>query len=141
MAGIVFYFENSGIDVYSGRDADLSAWNHLCKVADIDKAIIINTSGQNVTTFDASMDVQIVTQFPELVGHVTQFVVPGETPGSVDLWSWDHTTDWYVFGPAAGWQGNYFGDTLVHLPQATTAGAYSMQVGTVVMYDRFNRAP
>lgn len=139
MAGIVFYFENSDIDVYSGRDADLSAWNHLCKVADIQKAIVINKSSKNVVPFDSSMEIEVVTEIPSLTGHVTQLVLPNEREDSISLWDFDHQTDWYIFGSASGWFGNHFGDQYVHVPQNTAGAAYSMQIGTVAMYDRYRK--
>jgi len=139
MATLVFYFEDSTFDVYSGKVVDLSAWNHACKVADIKNAIIINKSSQNITTFDADMDIQIVEEIPLFEGNVTQLVTPTEISEATSLYDFNHETDYYVIGPASGWKGNYFSDNYIFIPQHTTAAAYGLIAGSVVMYDRFRR--
>jgi hypothetical protein len=137
--GIVFYFENFDKDVWSGRKLDLDAWNYGCKVAGIKKAIIVNKSHMDVRAFDRSMDIQVVDELPKLEGHVTQLVCPWEdTPSEkVELWDFDHETDWYVFGPASGWVKNHFGDSFVTIPQNGRGAHHSVFIANTVMYHRF----
>lgn len=139
MAGIVFYFENYDRDVWSGRKIDLDAWNYNCKVAGIDKVIIVNNSVYDVSSFDKGMDVQIVKELPEFKGHVTQLVCPWEnTPSDkINLWDFDHETDWYVFGPADGWVGNHFADSYVTVPQNGIGAHHGVFIASVVMFHRF----
>lgn len=139
MAGVVFYFDGLYKDVWSGSEEDLNAWNYNCKLADIDRAIIVNTSGMRVQSFDRDMDIQIVKSMPKLEGNVTQIVCPWEdTPQEkTELWDFDHNTDWYVFGPSNGWRGEYFGDNLVTIPQNGKGAHHALFIGTVVMYHRY----
>jgi len=139
MAGIVFYFENNNIDVYSGREVDLSAWNHLCKVADIKKAIIINRTNQKIIPFDADMDISIVTERPKLEGNITQLVIPTERKDGQSLWDFDHKTDWYLVGPSEGWRGDHIADNYIYIPQHHLGDAYGLIAASVVMYDRYRK--
>ena len=116
MAGIVFYFEENDIDVWSGRKMDLDAWNYNCKIGNINDVIIVNKSSINIQPFDRGMNIKIVDELPNLNGHVTQLVTNTEMKkykkSYSELWDFDHKTDWYVFGPANGWVGKYFANTL-----------------------------
>jgi hypothetical protein len=138
MAGVVFYFESFDKDMWSGRPVDLDAWNYNCKIAGIDRAIIVNKTFTNIQSFDRGMDIQVVSEIPELSGHKTQLVCPWEnTPSDkVELWDFDHETDWYIFGPANGWTGNYFADSLVTVPQDGVGAHHAVFVATTVMYHR-----
>lgn len=139
-AGIVFFFEENDVDVWSGRNLDLDAWNYNCKIGGINKAIIVNKTDIFINKFDADMDIQVVTEFPELIGHVTQLVIPGEVDSNscVNLWDFDHQTDWYVFGPGNGWQGNYFADSFITLPQNGITAHHSIFIGAVIAFHRYN---
>jgi hypothetical protein len=140
MAGICFFFENNDVDVWSGRNSDLDAWNYACKVAgDIDKAIIINQSSMDLKTFDENMDVKIVSSLKEanIEGHITQLVCPWNTAETTSLWDYDHNTDWYIFGPAEGWEQDFFG-TQVCVPQHSKGGLHSVHVATTVMLHRYS---
>lgn len=136
MAGIVFYFENNDRDVWSGRRIDLDAWNYNCKIGNIDKAIIVNLTSQELITFDGNMDVTFVNELPSLIGHVTQLVTPIETTGTTPLWDFNHETDWYILGPSSGWGGNYFADTLLTIPQQSPVYHHSVFVATTLMFHR-----
>lgn len=137
MAGIVFYYENNANDVYSGRDVDLSAWNYLCKSANLKKVIIVNKTSQNLVPFDADMDIQIVTEYPNLEGVIAQMVCPWEnTPiPKISIWDFDHNVDWYCFGPSGGWR-EYFSDKYVNIPQFGTAASHALHVASTVMFHR-----
>jgi len=138
MVGIVFYFENYDIDIFSGREIDLSAWNNVCKIANIKKAIIINKTYNKIIPFDADMDIKIVNEFPELTGKITQLVCPWEeTPTEkIELWDFDHDTDWYIFGPASGWK-EYYGNKFITIPQHGYGASHALHVATTIAYHRF----
>jgi len=140
MAGICFYFENNDADVWSGRSIDLDAWNYSSKLSpDIDKVVIVNKTGQNLNHFDTSIDVLIVDELPTLEGNLTQLVCPWEeTPlPKTNLWDFSHNTDWYVYGPASGWGGNYFSNSYLTIPQNSLAACHSIHISTTVMSHRY----
>ena len=139
MAGIVFYFEDNDIDVWSGRKIDLDAWNYSCKIGGIDKVIIINKTEEDIKPFDSWMDIKIVKDFDinSLDGHTTQLVTPNETI-STSLWDFDHKTDWYIIGPASGWCGVYEADKKITIPQGDNGHHHSVFVASTVMYHRYN---
>ena len=139
MSGICFYFENSDVDVWSGKDLD--AWNYACKIGGgIDSVIVINRTDQILTPFDVSMNFHVVKTIDEaralMQGDVTQMVCPWEAIDKAEIQHFDHQTDWYVFGPASGWYGNHFGDTLLTLPQHGVGAAHAVHVATAVMFFR-----
>jgi len=138
MAGIIFFYENNYTDVFSGIDAILPEWNNICKIGQINKAIIVNKTQQNIVSFDASMDIQIVSELPSDLTNVTQFVCPWEADYNyVTLQQFDHDVDWYVFGPASGWKGQDLGGKYVTLPQEGRGALHSLHVASTVMFDRF----
>jgi hypothetical protein len=137
--GLVFYFEENDVDVWSGKDFDLDAWNYNCKIGGISKVIIINKTSQVLRQFDGNMDICIVEEFPILTGHTTQLVVPSELKdgeSGVDLWDFDHQTDWYIIGPGSGWHGVHFGDVLLTIPQRSPIHHHSVFIGATIMFHR-----
>lgn len=136
MAGIAFYFEDNDTDVYSGRRVDLDAWNYASKVAgDIDRAVVVNLTDQDLRSFDRSMDIEIVSELPDLPGRVTRLVPPWRGDHTtINLWRFDHMTDWYVFGPADGFEA---AGPHVTIPQAGTGAMHSVHAATVVMAHRY----
>ena len=136
MVGLVFYFEDNDIDVWSGKDFDLDAWNYNCKISGINKVIIINKTTQILRPFDVSMDIEIVSELPLLTGHTTQLVTNTDNCIKTDLWGFNHQTDWYIIGPAAGWGGEFFGDTLLTIPQIGSGDHHSVFIGATVMFHR-----
>lgn len=138
MAGIIFYYEDVDTDVWSDKKFD--AWNYACKLSNsIDKAIIINKTDDHVTSFDKGMDIQIVKEMPEVDGHKTQLVCPWNfwNDEKIPLWEFDHETDWYLFGPAIGWNEKSLGDVKVYIPQLTTVTCHSVHVCTTVLFHRY----
>ncbi len=136
MAGIIFYYE--GRSVWSTK-RDLDAWNYACKIGGIDKAIIINETDEDIQTFDADMDIQIVKELPEIEGTVAQLVCPWEntTKEMVSLWEFDHKVDWYAFGKDnPGWHGNHYADIMLTIPVINNAVTHSIFIAPVVMYHR-----
>ncbi len=144
MAGIIFYFEDNDKDVCSGRYADLDLWNYACKIAGIEKAIIINKSSLNITSFDSDMDIIIIQdekELPKLEGNIVQLVCPWEeTPlKPIELWDTNHNFDWYFFGPSSGWKGNFpQGHSFLTIPQKGMGATHSIHVATATMYHRYN---
>lgn len=140
MSGLVFYYEDNDVDVWSGRNSDLDAWNYAIKVVgDVDKVIVINKTNQVLSTFDASIDIQFVYDFPVLTGHITQIVCPWESYSkpNTSLWDFNHLTDWYVLGPAHGWSGQEIGDILLTIPQKGIAAVHSVHAITAIMFHRY----
>jgi len=138
MAGIIFFYENNYIDVFSGVNAVLPEWNNICKVGQIDKAIIVNKTQQDIVPFDASMDIQIVSELPSDLTNVVQLVCPWETNFNyVTLQDFDHDVDWYFFGPAAGWKSTDIGGKYVTVPQAGRGALHSLHIASAIMFDRF----
>lgn len=138
MAGLVIYFENNDIDIFSGREIDLSAWNYNCMIGNIKDIIIINKTNQTIPNFNSDLNIQVVDTFPTLEGHITQLVCPWETPKEQQtiLWDFNHNTDWYLFG-AATEVNALIGDTLLTIPQHTKGALHSVHVASTVMYHRF----
>jgi hypothetical protein len=135
LAGIAFFFEDNDTDVYSGRRVDLDAWNYASKMSnDIDRAIIVNRTDQKLQSFDRAMDIEIVDTLPELDGTVTRVVTPWSADDdTVELYDFDHRTDWYVFGPAAGFSPD---GSSVTIPQAGRGAMHSVHTASVVMAHR-----
>lgn len=137
MVGICFYFEDNDTDVWSGRRIDLDAWNYAAKAAgDIDEMIVINRTNNTLTTPDGNMAFQVVDEPPTLSGHIAHICCPWDKMReAVPLWKFDHKVDWYVFGPANGWQHEV--DVGVYVPQAGQAALHSTHVASTVMFHRY----
>ena len=140
MTGLVFYYQDSDVDVWSGKNLD--AWNYAASAAgDIDSMIVINETDQVLNTPNSSLSFQVVEEMPSLEGHVTQVVCPWEIVPKTSMGNFDHDTDWYLFGPAQGW-GNPRPEAQVYLtiPQSGMGACHSVHVATAVMYDRYAKA-
>ena len=137
MAGLCFFFEPNDVDVYSGRRIDLDAWNYAAKMAgDVDRIVVVNRTDMELQTPDASVDFRVEETVPYLAGKVARVCCPWDTmPDGCPLWKYDHAADWYVFGPASGW------DVPVHngvcVPQAGNAAPHSAHIATTVMAHRY----
>jgi hypothetical protein len=143
MVGICFYYENSDKDVWSGRKLD--AWNYACQAAgDIHKIVVINLSDHEPECPGRQYDFQVVqssAQAEELMrGHVTQVVCPWnfDRKDVYDLWSYDHITDWYAFGPADGWRGHVIeGGSKVTIPMFGSGALHSVHIASAVLMHRY----
>lgn len=137
MAGICFYFERYDIDVWSGRDIDLDAWNYACKAAgDIDKAVVINRTSKKLKSFDTSMEFEVVDELPHLPGRVVYVCCPwDDVDNRVSLWNFEHNVDWYVFGPANGWRKKI--DSGIYVPQNGLAALHSTHIASTVLLHRY----
>lgn len=137
MVGICFYFERYDVDVWSGRRIDLDAWNYAIKAAgDIDRMIVINRSHMEIKTPDGNLKFKVVDELPELEGNVAYICCPwNKAKTKISLWDFDHNVDWYVFGPANGWQHEI--DTGVYVPQAGQAALHATHVASTVMFHRY----
>lgn len=140
MAGIVFFFEENDIDIFSGRRLDLAAWNYAIKAAgDVDKVIIINKTAQKISSFDSSLKLfEVVSDMPVLDGIITHVVCPwDDCDNKIGLWNFDHNTDWYVFGPGAGWR-KYGGlKNGITVPMAGRGALHAVHIASTVMLHRF----
>lgn len=103
MAGICFFFESNDVDVWSGREIDLDAWAYaVLNAKDIDRVIVVNRTSNRVRRFLDNF--QVTSALPVLEGRVVHVICPwDDADQKTSLWSFDHQTDWYVFGPASGW--------------------------------------
>ena len=139
MTGICFFYEDSDVDVWSGKDLD--AWNYACKVAgDIDSMIVINKTTQILTTPNADMVFNVVSDLDAakdlMSGDIVYMVCPWENTTVLSMAGFMHTNDWYVFGPASGW-GSYTLPSGMTIPQAGTGAVHSVHAATVAMFHRF----
>ena len=140
MAGVVFFFEEYEIDVYSGRRIDLDAWNYAIRAAgDIDRIIIINRTNQSIKGIGGDITCETETALPVLNGSVVFVVCPWDNcAGSmVSLWNFNHKVDWYVFGPSEGWDDKQCKDG-IFIPQAGKGALHALHIGAVVMMHRFH---
>lgn len=137
MAGICFYFEENDVDVWSGRDIDFDAWNYAIKAAgDITDVIVINKTTKELQTLDASLNFSVVQELPQLTGNIATICCPWNTDNGVSLWEFDHTgVDWYLFGPAAGWNPNVNGG--VYVPQNGYGALHSTHIASIVLLHRY----
>jgi hypothetical protein len=137
MAGICFYFESYDLDVWSGREIDLDAWNYACKACgDIDKIIVVDKTYSNIKTPDSSLDFKIVHTLPELEGKIIQICCPwNDMENSVSLWDFDHNVDWYVFGPASGWKNKIKNG--LYIPQKGIAALHSVHIASTILLHRY----
>ena len=140
MAGILFYFEPNDIDVWSGRDIDLDAWNYAAKVGKIDRVIIVNKTDYPLRPFDESIVTHIVPILDNMhlhaMGHITQIVGPALSSKAKPIWTFDHQTDWYFFGPASGWT-DLFGNISITIPSPVAGGLHATHIATTVMFHRY----
>jgi len=134
MAGVAFYFEDNDIDVYSGRTIDLDAWHLASRIpGDIDRMIVINKTQQKLTTGYCDIDFRVVDELPRLENAVYLDPRRGQS-----LWQLDHEkVDWYVFGPAGGWDKTELGREYVHIPHHGLVHCHSQHVMTTVMFHRY----
>lgn len=140
MPGVLFFFEENDIDIFSGRKIDLSAWNYAIKsVGDIDNVIVVNRTSRPLSTIDSSINFQTVDSFPSLVGTKTFIICPhDQAKVKSNLWDFDHKTDWYIFGPAAGWKKEKVEiENGIFVPTALDDGLHALHIATTVMLHRF----
>jgi hypothetical protein len=135
MAGLCFYFEDADVDVWSGKNLD--AWNYAAKAAgDIDRMIVINRTDQLISPPDADLtQFEVLSELPSLERAV--YLVGPSQAGldAASLWSFDHDVDWYVFGPASGWEP---GHPRLHVPQAGIGALHAVHIASVVMLHRYH---
>jgi len=137
MPGVAFFFEANDVDVWSGRPVDLDAWRYAIRAAgDISRAVIVNRTGASLM-LDGDMRVDVCDELPDLEGRVAHIICPWNPARErVELWGFDHAVDWYVFGPAGGWQ--HAPDLGVYVPQAGHGAPHAVHVASVVMMHRYH---
>ena len=65
MAGVVFFFEQNDVDVWSGRPVDLDAWALACLAAgDIDRVVVVNRTNEALRPFVDRFEV--VSELPDV---------------------------------------------------------------------------
>jgi len=137
MAGICFFYEDSDVDVWSGHNLD--AWNYAIKASGgINKIIVVNKTDQVLNTPDGNLDFQVVSELPILEDAI-YLVCPWEAnESSISLWDYDHSADWYIFGPARGWVSEPREKAqTIHIPQSGIGALHSVHIASVVMMHRY----
>lgn len=134
MAGVVFYFENNDVDVYSGRSVDLDAWYLASQIpGDIDRIIVINKTDTHLVTPNTRLDFFVAEDLPRLENAVYLDPKWGDS-----LWDLDHAeVDWYVFGPASGWGERDSDKQYINIPHTNNVHCHSQHVMTTVMFHRY----
>lgn len=143
MSGIIFYYEDSDIDVWSGKNLD--AWNYAAKIGEIDSLIVINKTDQELKNPNVSLNFKVINDISELKveGLTVALRCPWESEKGDSLWEFNHDVNWYIIGPAAGWNSvkseykNF--DYNIHIPQGNKIATHSIHVATTVMFDRYNK--
>lgn len=138
MPGVIFFFEENDRDVWSGRRIDLDAWNYACKIpGDINAAYVVNLTSQTLSTLDADMDFQVFNDLEAALiaaqGEKTYLTCPWDVGTQTNLGLFDHNTDWYIFGPAAGWSDPVDG---YYLPQQGLGAVHAVHAATATMFHR-----
>lgn len=150
MAGICFYYEDSDIDICSG--GVLFAWGYNCMAAgDINKMIVINLADSppwnpgDITgqKYDFTV-VKSLEQAEDLMAgdRITQVVCPWNDFDTkvIELWDYDHKTDWYVFGPAHGWKDYDMKTDKITIPVFEESPMFSVHAATVILTHRHKHA-
>lgn len=143
MAGLIFYYEDSGIDVWSGKKND--AWNYALKASGgFTNVIIINLSSATPESINKEFSLNIVTSLNDALalttGSLCQIVCPWdlESESKTSLWNYDHSADWYIFGPAGGWANNSIeGSSKVYIPQEGLGSLHSVHAASIVLLHRY----
>ena len=139
MVGLCFYFEDNDVDVYSGRSIDLDAWNYASKAAgDVNKWAIINRTDQAILG-NGTYSLSLYSTYSQFLAHtegLLTYIIPqwSATDDSMSLWDWRHSTDWYVFGPADGWDELKTG---IYIPQSGRVALHSVHAASCVLFHRY----
>lgn len=135
MAGLCFHIEADEID--------LAPWRHAALVAgDIDTLAIINRTAKPIAhPNDDGMGLCQYANLGQFLddhrGRSMAYLCAPCEPvrARLPLWQFDHDTDWYVFGPAAGWRREI--DTAITAPQSGRTALPAMQVASTVLLHRY----
>jgi len=139
MASVCFFYEENDVDVFSGRQDLLDAWNYaLLMAGDIDHVVIINLTDERLN-FNQSFKVDIVESvenFHEISDGQKVVLVGAENEFSnpVSLWDYDHKDDWYFFGSASGHQLSESG---ISIPSENEMALHSVHAATVIFSHRY----
>jgi hypothetical protein len=148
MAGVLFYFQNNDIDVFSGRNPiDLDAWRYACKASNIESVRCINETNMSIL-FDTDVDFKIVNSLESWLDTIIgQTIVLFEPQWScpadaVSFKQLDHSIiDWYVFGAANGFnipQLESYELTYCYLPQNGSGALHSIHIASAVLLNRWS---
>lgn len=155
MAGLIFFYESQQVDILSGRrEETLDLWNYAAKIGGgIDKMIAINLTPDLIRSPDRSIDFLEINYVNAIDagGHINEidgdkaiFILPWDAPqfSIVEpMIEHAHNRDWYVFGPAAGWNSVHpkpAGEA-VYIPQNGLGATHSIMAATAVMFDRYQK--
>lgn len=142
MVGLIFFFEDNDVDVWSGRDFDLDAWNYAALAAgDIDRLTVVNRTDEKIRRLD--FDFHEVATLKAALALASDSIVHVCTPREAVrfaaktcvLWDFDHDVEWYAFGPAAGWSEPFARG--VTIPQAAPVSLHSTHAASIVLAHRY----
>lgn len=132
MAGICFHWE---------RGIDLNLWNDAALAAgDIDTLALIGRAPDTIRSPSDAVGLCLYANLNQFLDDhrcrsMVYLCAPGE-PASVrtPLWRFDHDTDWYMFGPPAGWSWEI--DTAITAPQSGEMALPAAYIAATVMLHR-----
>ena len=141
MAGICFHIEADDVGAHSYRKTDLEAWNNVALAAgDIDTIAIVNRTTEPPISPDSAIGLCLYANLGLFLddhrGRSMVYVCApwDSTEACVPLWRFDHDIDWYVFGPAGGWDREI--DTGLTVPQSGRTALPSVLIASAVLLHR-----
>lgn len=141
MTGVLLHFEPYSMDVFSGKDISLDAWNYAFKAAgSIDQVVIVDIDGEAKPFGDfPTTIISDISQFSPVDPTKCYVIdVPWTNCPCTPLWNFDHqNVDWYMFGPANGWQDAFPSYPRLTIPQSGTGALHSMHIASIVMAHRY----
>jgi hypothetical protein len=146
VTGVLCFYEDRDTDVYSGDPATLAAWNYALRCAgDIKRFYVYNRTDETLQTPNADLEFKdchwsdnVWEHLSLLPGRKTLVVTPwAANDRTVPLWQYRHDTDWYLFGPAAGWPKPLPDWESVTIPQHGRAACHAPHIATAVMLHRY----
>ncbi len=140
MAGILFYFQDYDVDVFSGKRDDLDAWRYAANAGGIDKIRCVNESEFDVSLGFTDMDFDVVDEGwisnqSNVAVLDTEWTCPD---GAIPLSELDHSSvDWYVFGAADRGVPQGLDAQYVYVPQFGNGALHSLHIAPVVLLRRW----
>jgi len=153
MVGLVFHFEDTDMDVWSGRPIDMDAWHYTSKMFGLGNMVMIDQMKGGMP-YDQKAYGDFGTTTIEKVKSLDEFLdkypkqekvwleTPWSYPSSVTpttLANFVHPKDnvFYVLGPGGGFTiPENDKRTWVTIPQLTTGAHHSVFIAPILLYDR-----
>ncbi len=149
MKAVVFHFESSDADVWSGRQIDLDAWRYNSKMFGLDTLIMIDKvpGGAKYQHLDEEQKFyryESLEEFESAHPNLTKYYFespwsfpPSITPTVLKDLTHQNNDVAYIFGPAIGFKiATEDKRTWVTIPQIGIAATHSIFIAPIVFYDR-----